>query len=46
MTKLPFARPGEELWVKKKLALIIAVALLVGFKLLQKFPLITYFKRQ
>jgi hypothetical protein len=43
MTKLPFARPGEKPWVK--IALIIAVALLVGFKLHQKFPLITYFKR-
>jgi hypothetical protein len=43
MTKLPFARPGEKPWVQ--IALIIAVALLVGFKLHQKFPLITYFKR-
>lgn len=44
-TKLPFARPGagEKPWVK--IALIIAVALLVGFKLDQKYPLITYFKQ-
>lgn len=41
--KLPFARPGEKSWVK--ISLIITVALLVGLKLHQQFPLITYFKR-